>query len=758
MKTRPISAIWHSFVLVFVTALLALAGCGGGSSNIPAPVQAAPPAITVSVTPPAATVMLGQTQNFTAMVGNDSQNKGVTWSLSSAGCSGNACGSLSALTSASGAPITYTAPSAPPVPTSVTLIATSVTDGSKSASAVITLAPPPTPIAVAIAPAMANVQTNATQTFTATLQNDAQNKGVTWTLSGASCTTNACGSVSPTSSASGVAVTYTAPATVPPGIVTLTATSVTDNTKSAAATITITAPPAVTVAVSPTTATLPTGGATQTFTVTLQNDQQNQGVTWTLSGIGCSGAACGTVSPASTTSGMTVTYTSAPKAAAAGMVTLTATSVADSAITAHAAITLTVPAAPTPTSAIRLGIAQVGNGYGVPVIATDASGNIDAAWVNPDGAHFVRSTDGGVHFTNDLTIPDDLGFNSQNDNLQIGVDAAGNINLLWSRVTDNSNRVVSFDFSRSADGGATFSTPAPVTQLPYPNDNVAELLVRPDGKIVITWIDATFHVLSVNSTDGLTFSNPVTVYAAPASDTEVDLATAVGPQGQIYAVWTQMVTMTDCSILFSGSPDAVTFSPSVSISAGAGSCNQTPTMTLDSAGNVNVAWDADGAALFFSRSANAGAVFSAPVSIPTSASPNSQKIAIGRDSIIYVLWETSTTVLFSHSTDSGATFSAIPTSVGLLTGSSPPSVGVDSCGNVTVLGQFIGLNGQVQTAYARSIDDGATFSPVVAISVYALNYEQQLAIDHNGNVHFIWGVDGPQEIDYARLPTTCSIH
>jgi hypothetical protein len=64
---------------------------------------------------------------------------------------------------------------------------------------------------------------------------------VTWSLN---CGSSACGSISPTTSASGASVTYTAPSAVPsPATVTITATSVTDTTKSVTGTVTITAAP-----------------------------------------------------------------------------------------------------------------------------------------------------------------------------------------------------------------------------------------------------------------------------------------------------------------------------------------------------------------------------------------------------------------------------------------------------------------------------------------------------------------------------------
>lgn len=100
----------------------------------------------------------------------------------------------------------------------------------------------------------------------------------------------------------------------------------------ASAAITITAGPAIAVSVSPMTASLATGGVTQAFTATVQNDAQNKGVTWSVAGANCSGAACGAVSPTSSSSGAAVTYTSPPNTSPTGTVTLTATSVSNNAL------------------------------------------------------------------------------------------------------------------------------------------------------------------------------------------------------------------------------------------------------------------------------------------------------------------------------------------------------------------------------------------------------------------------------------------
>ncbi len=91
------------------------------------------------------------------------------------------------------------------------------------------------PITVSVSPKRGGLTTSQTLPFTATVQNDSANAGVTWS---ATCAASPCGSFSPPSTASGVATTYTAPAAA--GVMTISAMSLTDGTKSASAIIGVT--------------------------------------------------------------------------------------------------------------------------------------------------------------------------------------------------------------------------------------------------------------------------------------------------------------------------------------------------------------------------------------------------------------------------------------------------------------------------------------------------------------------------------------
>lgn len=195
--------------------------------------QAGPASVTVGVSPTNATVVVNGTQTLTALVQNDSNNKGVSWNLTGSGCTGSACGTLANVTATG---VTYTAPASVPSPASVSVIATSIADGTKSATANITISPA-IAIAVSNSPSQVTVSVNSAQNFSATVLNDATNTGVSWYLSGSGCSGTACGTLSNMTKTS---VTYTAPAALPnPATVSLTATSVADSSKAASSVITI---------------------------------------------------------------------------------------------------------------------------------------------------------------------------------------------------------------------------------------------------------------------------------------------------------------------------------------------------------------------------------------------------------------------------------------------------------------------------------------------------------------------------------------
>ncbi len=265
------------------------------SRSAQATIQLSPVGITVS--PPAAQLTESQTQTFTAQV-SGATNTAVTWSRSPA---------VGTISSAG----VYTAPTPITATQTVTIMATSAADPSKSATATVTLTPP---AGVSVSPAAATLYGSQGQQFTATTVG-LPSSTVTWSISPVA------GSINP------VTGLYAAPAEITSQqTVTVTATSVSDPTKSGTAAVTLMPP--VTVSVSPV-ATVAYASQTRQFTATVGNTT-NTSVTWTLS------PSVGTVS----TAGL---YTAPSSVTAQQSVAVIATSVADPTKSAAATVTLMPP-------------------------------------------------------------------------------------------------------------------------------------------------------------------------------------------------------------------------------------------------------------------------------------------------------------------------------------------------------------------------------------------------------------------------------
>jgi len=291
-----------------------------------------PLSIAVSFLSPApSSLVVNGTTGLSALAANDAANAGVIWTAS---CGSSACGSFNPTQTGAAGSVTsstiYTAPPTVPPGGTVTVTATSLTDTTKSVSATITITPLPPPLAigVSISPVSFYAQTTGAARLVrvaAVVTNDTAAAGVDWKLT---CGTASCGQI-PAHTASGSAVNYSAPSSVPQGgTVTLTATSTTDPTVSATATATIltTAPILVTI---PSSSSLPATlmvGSQATLAATVANDTGKLGVNWSAT-CGSAGA-CGSfnLSPAHTASGGQIVYTAPAAIPAGGLVTITASS------------------------------------------------------------------------------------------------------------------------------------------------------------------------------------------------------------------------------------------------------------------------------------------------------------------------------------------------------------------------------------------------------------------------------------------------
>ncbi len=183
-------------------------------------------------------------------------------------------------------------------------------------------------ISVSVFPAAVELGASETQQFTATVTNTS-NTSVKWSLS---CSGGNCGAISSTG-------LYTAPAQIPAEItVTVTATSQADSkTNSVAAVNQV----PLSVQISPRSVMTMTVRATQRFTATVTR-HSNKNVMWSMSGKGCSGSGCGT---------LTNVTTSAATYSAPAILTTPATVL----------ITVTPAGDPSKAQAIKLNLMRMAN-------------------------------------------------------------------------------------------------------------------------------------------------------------------------------------------------------------------------------------------------------------------------------------------------------------------------------------------------------------------------------------------------------------
>jgi hypothetical protein len=272
--------------------------------------------------------LLGNQTTFTATVTNTT-NTAVNWSVNSVPGGSAALGTI---TSAG----IYTAPADLPSPAVVQITATSQADSTKSGAASLAIT---SDITLSLAPNPASVELGATQIFQALVTSTGHpDASIRWSLSGPACASG-CGTVD----ASGK---FTAPPILPsPAAAMLTAQSVADPSKQISTSIAIISNFSLQLSA-------PSGvpaGMTATIVATLTpvpGSNPSTVLAWTLSGPGCSGSSCGTLTVVTTqsaggsSSSNSATYTAPPAPPSPDTVTVTVTPQADSSKKAQASFAI----------------------------------------------------------------------------------------------------------------------------------------------------------------------------------------------------------------------------------------------------------------------------------------------------------------------------------------------------------------------------------------------------------------------------------
>ena len=402
-----------------------------------------------------------------------------------------------------------------------------------------------------------------------------------------------------------------------------------------------------------------------------------------------------------------------------------------------------------------------------PQVAVNSSGTIYMVWsdngTNGSSILFSSSSDGGATFSAPKSISNPGG-NSFNPRFK--VDSFANINVVWQ---DSASGSADIFFARSSDGGANFSTPVNLSN-DSPASSGQQVTADSAGNIFVVWetdSGGSRGILLSRSLDGgVTFSGPLMV--STNSSGSVSPQIAVDLAGNISVVWEDDISPSS-DISFSHSSDhGATFSPPQSLSHNVGNSNNAQ-IAVDLAGNINVVWQNTSPGnfdIFFTRSTDGGQNFSALLNVSNSpGASRTPRIATDLGGNINVLWAdnvppaTNTHIYFARSSNGGASFSA-PSSVSNGAGiSTNPWLAIDNSGNINLVWDDT-TPGNKDVFFSRSADAGVTFLTQNLSNNAGTSSVPRIVADKNGSLNVVWqdATFGPSQILFSRYTSAVINH
>jgi predicted secreted protein with PEFG-CTERM motif len=390
------------------------------------------------------------------------------------------------------------------------------------------------------------------------------------------------------------------------------------------------------------------------------------------------------------------------------------------------------------TSAI--GISSSGGNSTLPQLI--ASGNdVYIGWVDNAagkfGVMFAKSDDGGSSFGNGL----DLGNVNSGapDYLKIA-QSQGKIYAVWQSFLANKSSIA---FTKSDDNGTTFIPAIEISD--NSTDSAFPQLTVSDNHVYVTWLERTAgevtNVIFTKSDDGgATFSIPVAITNHVSGNSGIPIITANG--NNVYLMWEDNGAKNFDVFLSSSNDSGNTFSIPTNISNNTGDSGA-PQM-IEDGNNIYAVWMDNTYGKFdilFSKSTDGGETFAKPVDV----SGNSQDSGYPQFAVmgnnVYVTWTSVVTeknydIFFAKSSDGGQTFGT-PVNVSNLPGGSGwPQISVD---NGTVYISWVGnTSGNYDVYIAKSTDDGNSFESPVDVNSGTYGSWYNTMASSSNTVYLAW--------------------
>jgi len=348
-----------------------------------------------------------------------------------------------------------------------------------------------------------------------------------------------------------------------------------------------------------------------------------------------------------------------------------------------------------------------------PSVAVDGSNNVYVVWSEGTNEIMLRkSTDGGQTFSDPVNVSNTPGASVEP---QIAIDGKGKIYVVWQENVGGKNREIFL--SSSTDGGKSFSTAVNVSNDPTQSgrhkigfgeqvlDESFGIAVDKEGNVLIVWTDLDKEALLFSrSTDGgKTFSAPLELPKGKTLPRLPDVA--ADNAGNIYVAWANGGGESGDISLIKSPDGGKTWSDRLNISDNEG-FSDTPDIAINTEGHIFIVGDdstdaGDLAHIRFARSTDGGQTFSKfePVSPPLfGAFPAITVDNKGNPHVAFFVLRRGGGVGFTCSTDNGSKFVPsieipdtgpalsflVETEVGLIDNGTTVSVAADSEGNIYV--------------------------------------------------------------------------
>jgi hypothetical protein len=248
-----------------------------------------------------------------------------------------------------------------------------------------------------------------------------------------------------------------------------------------------------------------------------------------------------------------------------------------------------------------------------PRVAVDSNENVNVTWGDLETLDrrvlFQRSTDLGETFGESVDVGRSVG---QAFNPEIAVGPDDSINIAWEDTAPGESAIM---FSRSTDGGASFSEPTRVSSGPA-DATEAHIAVDGSGRISVVWVDqnpGNPQAFYARSTDnGATFSDPINV--TNDNDATITKPLVAVFKDRVYIAYQDETERHKQVFLVRSENAGIGFSDAVQVSHANNNCGRahSASMVFDSRGTLHIVWiDAsriqgctDEGLLFYSNSSN----------------------------------------------------------------------------------------------------------------------------------------------------------